>query len=281
MAARLEVLQQKALTDGLTGLGNRRAFDRDLRVELARVERTGLPLTVVIVDLDGLKTINDRNGHEAGDDALRSMASALNDLVRESDRAYRFGGDEFALLLSDAVVPDPDAIIERLRRSGAPACSVGISCSASDPPDALVAVADERMYEQRDRVRMERDELGATGPHRVLLIDDAAEIRGLLRIRLEMFDNVEIVGEGATGADGVALTTTLSPDLVIMDLKMPIMNGDEAIARIRATEVAAVLVLYTAAEITLGSMDHRGFDALIDKAQPLEELVDCLHVLLS
>lgn len=282
VAARLEVLRDQALTDGLTGLGNRRALDRDLRIELARVERTGRPLTVVILDLDGLKAINDRNGHEAGDDALRSMASALDELVRESDRAYRFGGDEFALLLSDAVIADPDAIIERLRRSGAPACSVGISCSAIDPPDALVAVADQRMYAQRERVRSSRYDLGAAGVHRVLLVDDAPEIRGLLRMRLEMFDNVEIVGEAGTGADGAALTARLTPDLVIMDLEMPVMNGDEAIACIRTTGSSAVLVLYTSApELAPGPMDPGAADALIDKAKPLEELVDCLHLLLS
>jgi GGDEF domain-containing protein len=110
-------------------------------------------VTVAVIDLDGLKEINDRDGHEAGDDALRAAANALQGLVRRSDRAYRHGGDEFALVLSDAVVLDSMTIVDRMLRQGGPSCSVGLASSSGDDPSQLLAIADGRMYAGR---RMER-----------------------------------------------------------------------------------------------------------------------------
>lgn len=142
-------LQNQALTDPLTGLGNRRALARDFESESARAVRTGQPLTVVVIDVDGLKALNDTGGHAAGDEALQKVGLALSSVIRRSDRAYRYGGDEFALLLPDSHFPDAVVLHDRLSEVDAPACSIGIANSSNDTIDDLVLIADRRLYAGR------------------------------------------------------------------------------------------------------------------------------------
>lgn len=145
-------LAEEALTDPLTGIHNRRAFDLDLEREVARARRHHRSLTLAVIDVDGLKEINDGRGHKAGDDALRAVAEALDSTARLEDGAYRIGGDEFALILVDTDVPDEEILVDRLRAGGAPACSVGLATLAEDAaPDDLVRRADSRLYERRGR----------------------------------------------------------------------------------------------------------------------------------
>jgi putative nucleotidyltransferase with HDIG domain len=92
-------LSEAALSDPLTGLRNHRAFQEDLARELQRVSRTGLPLALMLLDIDDLKALNDAHGHQAGDDRLRAFADALRATIRSSDCAYRTGGDDFAVIL--------------------------------------------------------------------------------------------------------------------------------------------------------------------------------------
>jgi len=97
--AELDRLEREALTDGLTGLRNRRAFQEDLKRELERRNRTGAGFAVVMVDMDGLKQINDTCGHQGGDERIKAVAECLKQTVRGSDLVYRVGGDEFMVLL--------------------------------------------------------------------------------------------------------------------------------------------------------------------------------------
>jgi diguanylate cyclase (GGDEF)-like protein len=101
-AAEVERLAEMAITDPLTGLRNHRAFHEDLAREIQLVGRTGVPLALVIVDLDDLKTVNDSHGHQAGDERLQALADAIRATGRGADIAYRIGGDEFAVILPDA-----------------------------------------------------------------------------------------------------------------------------------------------------------------------------------
>ena len=107
---RLQDMQQAAYTDALTGLRNRRSFDQDI----GQLGDQGQPYCVVMVDLDGMKAINDSLGHAEGDLLLQTFARQLTRGLHESDRAYRFGGDEFALLLSD--LPPDEATLDRIIR---------------------------------------------------------------------------------------------------------------------------------------------------------------------
>ena len=108
-------LAQIALSDPLTGLRNHRAFQEDLARELQRVDRSGEPLPLVMIDLDGLKAVNDTLGHQAGDERLQDTAKAIRDSRRASDLAYRIGGDEFAVILAGARALGALEFAQRLR----------------------------------------------------------------------------------------------------------------------------------------------------------------------
>ncbi len=142
--------------DPASGLPNRRAFAEALERELTRGERTGSHFTLVFLDVDGLKWVNDNYGHAKGDELIRNVAQALKETVRPYDLAARWGGDEFAVLLADTH-DGHESIVERLVRSssvgplqepGHFSVSIGIARYPEDGPDAstLTRMADSRMY---------------------------------------------------------------------------------------------------------------------------------------
>ncbi len=103
-----------ALADGLTGLGNHRAFQEELGHQISTFEDRGTPFSLVLMDLDDLKIVNDRDGHAAGDDMLVSMAETMRELARRDDLLYRTGGDEFAMILPAANIDEAAAVAERI-----------------------------------------------------------------------------------------------------------------------------------------------------------------------
>ena len=113
-AARFEEMRFLAEHDPLTRLYNRRAFNHRLRVEAARSRRYGKPFALVVLDVDGFKSINDRHGHMAGDSALARVADLLSHELRGPDAAFRIGGDEFALILPEIEVESIDAVVSRI-----------------------------------------------------------------------------------------------------------------------------------------------------------------------
>ena len=149
----LERLSHQAYTDELTGLGNRWSFEQDLDKEIGRSRRSQTPLSVAILDVDKLKRTNDSLGHPAGDQLLRDTAHALRTALRRSDRAYRIGGDEFAVILVDTASADPDDLLGRLLGAGSAPVSLGIASWPPDDIDDLVRTADHRLYESRRRRR--------------------------------------------------------------------------------------------------------------------------------
>lgn len=102
--------------DELTGVANRRSFNEALRRETARARRTGRGLSLLMLDLDGLKHINDSHGHAAGDIAIQAVANACLASIRDTDQVARLGGDEFALLLPGAQGEEAATVGERVRR---------------------------------------------------------------------------------------------------------------------------------------------------------------------
>jgi diguanylate cyclase (GGDEF)-like protein len=151
-----------ALTDPLTGVLNRRGFSDVAERELARARRYRTPFVLAYVDVRGLKSVNDSEGHLAGDAVIRQAARLLSDSVRAEDAVGRLGGDELALLLTGQSATGADAVIERIEaRLPAVRNELGLDTSwdltigtASVPADGatfdeLVATADRRLYEQR------------------------------------------------------------------------------------------------------------------------------------
>src|SRR4029079_9313979 len=108
-------LRADAMTDPMTGLANYRSFSQNLERELERSRRYGMPLSLITVDLDHLKVINDEHGHDAGNDAIRLSARALSGAVRKFEVVARNGGDEFAVILPSTGASDARRLAERLR----------------------------------------------------------------------------------------------------------------------------------------------------------------------
>ncbi len=110
-----EVLEQLSITDGLTRLHNHRFFQEQLPREVMRSRRTGAPLSLVLIDIDDFKLLNDRHGHSVGDAVLRRVADVMSGLIREVDLLARYGGEEFALLASHTSLEGAVALAEKIR----------------------------------------------------------------------------------------------------------------------------------------------------------------------
>lgn len=161
-SARLrEQLQDLAITDKLTGLRNRRLFDERLGDEILRARRFAKPLSLLLLDIDDFKRINDTRGHAAGDRVLQSLGRSLPGELRDIDLAARYGGEEFALVLPETDSIGAEALGERVRRRvvGTPVSladggeikltiSIGIACFPmhGDNAETLLAHADRALY---------------------------------------------------------------------------------------------------------------------------------------
>ena len=163
-ATRFEQTQQESETDPLTALPNRRSLDREFEKGLTSAKRSGTAASLVVLDLDRLKEINDTYGHEAGDAAIRGVASVLRSTVRQHDLCARFGGDEFIVVLwgcdrerETRRVRDLQSAVAAFPFEPRPGVtmSLSISAGASRCPedgetfDELLAAADERMYRDK------------------------------------------------------------------------------------------------------------------------------------
>ena len=161
----MERIQQMADTDGLTGVANRRMFDRMLGRELQRARRESRSVSLLLIDVDHFKAFNDRHGHLAGDEALQAVARALEGAQRGFDLVARYGGEEFAVILPGCPAEESVRVAERLRRvvgKLAPPTPITVSVGASPVPedaqdaDALLQAADDALYASkragRDRV---------------------------------------------------------------------------------------------------------------------------------
>jgi len=149
--------REKARIDELTGLFNRRHFDERLKEEITRHTRYGAIFSLLMLDLDSFKVYNDIFGHPAGDDLLRQIAGLIKGSIRGSDQAFRYGGDEFSVLLPNIDAESAYHVAERVRQEIAArmqASSTGVTCSiglASCPTDGvtpsdLVNTADTALY---------------------------------------------------------------------------------------------------------------------------------------
>ncbi|MFZ2298276.1 MAG: sensor domain-containing diguanylate cyclase [Aquabacterium sp.] len=158
-----ERLSELAHTDALTGLNNRRAYDQQLAREWRRVQRNGAPLSVLLVDADHFKAVNDQHGHAVGDHVLRVLAGVLQESAREIDVAARVGGEEFAVLLADTDATSAAGVAERIRSQIAQAeampvagvtVSIGVATLlAEERPDSLQHRADQALYMAKSQGR--------------------------------------------------------------------------------------------------------------------------------
>lgn len=165
--AYLDTWQEAAFTDHLSGLANRRRLERQLEREVARTLRYGHPFSLVMLDIDEFKKVNDTFGHEAGDEVIKALSKTLQEGIRGIDLAARIGGEEFAVILTETPLDRAGEVAERLRLAiknmkipevGTITASLGVAeapfCAATGRE--LLACADNALYaakqQGRDRV---------------------------------------------------------------------------------------------------------------------------------
>jgi diguanylate cyclase (GGDEF)-like protein len=157
--------RQDAIRDALTGLFNRRHFDERLSEEIARSHRHGNALSLILIDIDHFKRLNDQRGHAVGDAALREVAMRMRSMLRREDVVSRIGGDELAVIMPDTPIEQAFDKAERLRMSFAAApvaVPVTLSCGVCGlmgdmSAEAFLKCADESLY----RAKQQRDTVAA------------------------------------------------------------------------------------------------------------------------
>ncbi len=256
--AELARLERQAMIDNLTELRNNRAFEEDLAGNLARGARSQKPLTLVFLDLDGLKHTNDSQGHQAGDVRLKGLAHAMREAVRTADSAYRVAGDEFALILPETRamggLETAQRVQNALRRvTGGPA-TVTAGVAEAEPgidPGELIRKADRALIEaKRDR-------------------------RGVLIYSPEMDDGE---GDGAGDFGRVALATVASALARAVDAKDSLTRShSETVAEICALVATELGLSHNRiAQLRLAGLLHDvgkiGIpDAILAKSGPLTD----------
>src|SRR5262249_31101854 len=155
----VEQLQSAATTDPLTGLSNRRAMEERLAAELSRTQRHQIKTSVVMLDVDRFKQVNDTMGHSAGDRVLAELGRILRQHCRSLDAVGRMGGDEFLVILPMTTAEEARAFVNRIQRGmanlenthpefGRPSLSMGVAEAPmhGQTPDQLLAAADAALY---------------------------------------------------------------------------------------------------------------------------------------
>jgi len=161
-----ERVRRLAVTDPLTGLANYRTLTDVLDAEIRRFDRTRRPFALLMMDLDGLKRVNDRHGHLTGSRALCRLAEVLRAHCRSIDTPARYGGDEFAIVIPEADADQAQRVAQRIRRRIAddaeePGISVSIGSAAfpenGNTRQLLLAAADRALYDMKKQTRQISD----------------------------------------------------------------------------------------------------------------------------
>ncbi len=188
-AVQNSLLQQYALTDALTNLPNRRAFQRKCEKEFSTASPDGRPMSLIVLDIDSFKQINDTHGHDAGDRVLRQLAQVVRSVVHPSDYPVRWGGDEFAVLLPDSNLSHARLMAEKIRLTiesfpfdvGPVTVSLGAALLSSDRSVAS-------LFQRADRALYEAKRLGR---NRIEVDHRAANSDSVEQLRLALYDGQE------------------------------------------------------------------------------------------
>jgi diguanylate cyclase (GGDEF)-like protein len=286
-------LHDDARHDALTGLSNRLRLAEDLELLCGRVERYGHAYCVALFDVDDFKGYNDAAGHLAGDGVLRSVAQALQRQIRTGDALYRYGGEEFLVLLPEQTIESAGLAADRLRGAvealalphpagGHVTVSAGVAGTTERGcrPDELFELADQALFRAKDAGR-NRVEVHGGGvksgeaPLRLLIADDDPGSRLLLSALVGREAAFELVGEAEDATQAIELAARRRPDVVLLDFDMPGGGGVAAAVGIREANPTTRIVAVSAddSQGAQYDMSRAGAVGYVVKGAPDEEIV--------
>lgn len=276
-----QLILRQATTDSLTGLNNRGYCLQRIEEARQRAARYNHPFSLLMFDLDHFKHINDTYGHPAGDKVLSRTGQIIASVLRETDIAGRYGGEEFVVALDNTDLDGAINLAERLRQAMAHeafqleasltvpvTCSIGVSCLDRDREitdiETLLAATDEALYLAKNRGR---NQVAVNPRHehlqsevqvkcqcpecmvrkgRVLIVDDEPVSLSVLRNMLAT--SVDVVHEASSGVNALAILGHEQVDILITDLVMPGMDGLELMRRARSLIPDLQVIIVTASE---------------------------------
>lgn len=291
------------LKDGLTTAYTRRFFAERFAQEKAKYQRDGIPFSVVFIDLDHFKEINDTYGHVFGDVVLKSFVAEFKASFRPSDQIFRYGGDEFLLLLPQTTTVEAFRVVERIRQKFQrtafnPAInarkvyvtfSAGITEFNGDDKtlEDILDEADRQLYRSKERGRactsFVDDAIETSNEKkRVLICDDSSTVSRLIKSRLRRLGlETQAV---ATGEEALTLFADFKPDLLILDIILPDLNGVEVLKEIRRIAEGKPVKVILISVKSLGPKEQQlcelGYDDYIKKPISLQRLEQSVQRLL-
>jgi diguanylate cyclase (GGDEF)-like protein len=283
--------------DAATGLANRLRLTEDLEVLCGRVARYGHVYCVAVFDVDNFKGVNDAAGHLFGDQTLRQIAGALQSEIRSGDAVYRYGGEEFLVLLPEQSLETAALAAERLRAAveqlaiphpagGVVTISAGVA-GLHDPqcrPDEVFELADQALYRAkeggRNRVEVHQGDDGAASDTvRLLIADDDPMIRLTLSALIGKEPGFELVGEAEDADEAIELAARRRPDVVLLDFNMPGGGGARAATRIHEANPNIRLLAVSAddSQAAQYDMSRAGAVGYVVKGAADEEIVRAIR----
>lgn len=287
-------LKEKLIYDQLTGAYTRQYLNERLKEEFARYERNGRPFSVAFLDIDRFKDINDTYGHAAGDYVLQRFAGTVMESMRQSDGLYRYGGEEFVLLMPDTDEEEAMLAIERIRSLfvgkifNFDGNDISIRFSAGikeadmeiEDPQEIVKYADKAMYVAKetgsDRLVLYSllNNKDFIKRKKIMIVDDERVIAMLIKAATSDM-GVDVVTAG-DGNEALKIATKETPNLVILDLMLPKMSGFEVLKKLKSNlntkNIKVIVVSSKEQDDDIAKVFEMGADDYVRKPFSVSEL---------
>lgn len=250
-----KTIKQSIMMDSLTGVGNRRFFDEKIYDFVETAKRKGTPLSLVMIDIDHFKHVNDTYGHPAGDEVLRKLGEVSLNVKRDSDYVFRYGGEEFAFLLDGVTAEEAAVLIERVRQefngfvfvekgeSFSVTFSSGIATYAQGISQ-LISAADQALYEAKRHGRNQTniyniDVEVVKRKLTIIIVDDDVLIRTMLYDELMTWQSPDLDISVEVYPDGVSFLEAdwYNPEVayvILLDGVMPGLDGLDVLQRLKS-----------------------------------------------